>query len=132
LASFNLSVVKISLAGAGGEPKLVAAVGDVSVANLASPQVADGADLGGYTLHMADGAITADSDAAAELSDTGGPLEIQATIHFSPTGHSGMLSGTMRERPGAPPGLHRELESLAQLHPRDAAGRIPVDLEFTF
>jgi hypothetical protein len=127
--SFNFSEIKLALGT--GDPKLVSAVGDLSVANLTSPMVADGADIGGYTLHLANGAITPDSDASAELSDTGGPLELQATIHLSSGGHTGMLSGTVRERPGAPASLHRDLEQLAQLHPRDASGRIPVDLEFT-
>jgi hypothetical protein len=127
-SSFNFSDIKVSLTG---DPRLVAAIGDLSVADVTSPMVADGTDLGGYTLHMANAAITPDSDASAELSDTGGPLEIQATIHLSPGGHSGMLSGTVRERPGAPAALHKELDNLAQLHARDASGRIPVDLEFT-
>jgi type II secretion system (T2SS) protein N len=131
-STFSFSEVKVAFGGAGGDnPKLVSAIGDLSVANVTSAMVADGADLGGYTLHMANGAITPDSDASAELSDTGGPLEIQATIHLSATGHSGMLSGTVRERPGAPLALHKELDNLAQLHARDASGRIPVDLEFT-
>jgi hypothetical protein len=128
-SSFNFS--EITLALGAGNPKLLSAIGDLSVANVTSSMVADGADLGGYTLHLANGAITPDSDASAELTDTGGPLEMQATIHLSQGGHSGMLSGTVRERPGAPASLHRELEQLAQLHPRDASGRIPVDLEFT-
>jgi hypothetical protein len=128
-SSFNFSEIKLALGA--GDPKLVSAVGDLSVANLTSSMVADGADIGGYTLHLANGAITPDSDASAELTDTGGPLELQATIHLSPGGHSGMLSGTVRERPGAPASLHKDLEQLAQLHPRDPSGRIPVDLEFT-
>ncbi len=131
-SSFNFSDLKVAFAtAAGGNPKLLSAVGDLSVANVTSSMVADGADLGGYTLHLANGAITPDSDASAQLSDTGGPLEMQATIHLTQGGHSGMLSGTIRERPGAPPSLHRDLEQLAQLHARDASGRIPVDLEFT-
>lgn len=129
ISSFTFSEIKLALGN--GDPKLVSAVGDLSVANLSSPMVADGADIGGYTLHLANGAITPDSDASAELRDSGGPLELQATIHLSSGGHNGMLSGTVRERPGAPASLHRDLEQLAQLHPRDASGRIPVDLEFT-
>ena len=129
ISSFTFSEIKLALGN--GDPKLVSAIGDLSVANLSSPMVADGADIGGYTLHLANGAITPDSDASAELRDSGGPLELQATIHLSSGGHNGMLSGTVRERPGAPASLHRDLEQLAQLHPRDASGRIPVDLEFT-
>jgi hypothetical protein len=45
---------------------------------------------------------------------------------------TGMLSGTLKERPEAPMSLHNQLNNLAQLRPRDAAGRFPVELEFTF
>ena len=70
--------------------------GDVSVATLSSSQVAAGADLGGYVLHLAEGAILPDGDASAELRDTGGPLELTAVIHFSAAQHTGMLSGTAK------------------------------------
>ena len=80
---------------------------------------------------MANGAITPDADASAELTDTGGPLAVQAVLHFSAKDHTGLLSGTVKERPDAPPALRKQLESLEQLHARDAEGRIPVELEFT-
>jgi Type II secretion system (T2SS), protein N len=115
----------------GGAAVVRSAVGDIAVTDLASPQVADGADLGGYALHIANGAVTPDADAAAELTDTGGPLEVQAVIHFSAKDHTGLLSGTVKERASAPPALRGQLENLAQLHARDAQGRIPVELEFT-
>jgi hypothetical protein len=38
----------------------------------------------------------------------------------------------LQERPGAPPALLSDLEGVAQLRGRDAQGRIPVDLEFTW
>ena len=44
-------------------PSLKAAVGTIGVSNLASAQVAGGADLGGYLLRFADPAITPDSEA---------------------------------------------------------------------
>jgi hypothetical protein len=132
-AAFKFTRLKVVFGGgaAANEASLVSAVGEVNVSDLASSQVADGADLGGYALHIANGAITPDADAAAELSDTGGPLEVQATIHFSTSGRSGTLSGTVKERADAPPALRSQLSNLAQLHARDAEGRIPVDLEFT-
>jgi hypothetical protein len=43
-----------------------------------------------------------------------------------------MLSGTLKERPEASLSLRNQLSSLSQLRPRDAAGRFPVELEFTF
>jgi hypothetical protein len=123
IASFNFREIKIAF-GNSSNPTLLAALGDLKVANVTSPQIAGGADLGGYALHLADG--------PAELTDTGGPLELQATINFSADTHTGTLSGTIKERPDASPALQRELQNLTQLHSRDAAGRIPVDLEFTF
>jgi hypothetical protein len=115
----------------GGAPNLVSAVGDLSVTKLAYAQIAEGADLGGYVLHVPEGALAPNSDAAAELSDTGGPLEVHAIIHFSPKEHSGILSGTIKERAGAPPALLAQVDNLTQLHPRDGQGRVPVELEFT-
>jgi hypothetical protein len=128
-SQFKFSELKLGLAN--GSMNLLSAVGELSVADLTSPQIASGADLGGYALRSANGAITPDADATAELTDTGGPLEVRATIHFSAKDHTGLLSGTIKDRPGAPPPLRNQMEQLAQLHARDAQGRIPVDLEFT-
>jgi hypothetical protein len=108
-----------------------AAVGNISVADLASPRVAGGANWGGYALHFADPVINPDSAATAELSDSGGPLSVNALISYFGKERRATLSGTVAERADAPPALHRQLDNLAQLHPRDAQGRIPVDLEFT-
>jgi hypothetical protein len=107
-------------------------VGDVKVAGVASPQVAGGADLGGYDLTFAPDAVDAQGNVTASLADTGGPLEVRAQIRYSPADRRGLLSGTLRERPGAPPELHSQLDGLAQMRPRDASGRIPADLEFRF
>ena len=131
-ATIKIREFKALLAnGAGSGPSWAAAVGDLEVFNLAARQVAGGADLGGFALHLANSAITPGADATAELADTGGPLEVQATIHFASGGRTGMLSGTVKARPDAPAGLISALESLAQLHPADRRGAIPVDLEFT-
>ena len=121
----------LEAAFANGSATVLSAVGDVSVSALASPEVAAGADLGGYVLHIANGAVTPNADATAELSDTGGPLEVNATIHFSVKDHVGMLTGTIKERPDAPPALRSQIDNLTQIHPRDGQGRVPVDLEFT-
>lgn len=107
------------------------AVGDIAVADLAAPQVAAGTDLGGYSLHFADAAVSPDSEATAELVDTGGPLAVNAEIRFLAKERRGMLSGTVKERPDAPAALRTELANLAQLRPRDAEGRIAIDFEFT-
>jgi hypothetical protein len=129
MASFKFT--QVNGVFAGGVAILASAVGDVSVSKLAYPQIADGVDLGGYVLHMANGAITPDADATAELTDTGGPLEVHATIHFTAKDHTGTLSGTVKERAGAPPALLAQVDNLTLLHPRDGQGRVPVELEFT-
>jgi hypothetical protein len=87
--------------------------------------------LGGYTLLFAAASVTPGADVTAQLSDTGGPLELQATVNFSADGHTGTLMGSVRARPDAPAALRTQLGQLAQLHAADAQGRIPVDLEFT-
>lgn len=115
----------------GGAVVLKSALGDVQVENLMSPRFTDGADIGDYKLHMADGAITPDTDATGEIDDIGGPLEAHAVIRYSPKEKRATLTGTVRERSALPSGLHAQLENLSQLRPRDAQGRIPVDLEFT-
>jgi hypothetical protein len=127
----KIQVEELKAALFAGAPSLQAAVGTINVSNLASTQVAGGADLGGYLLRFADPAITPDSEATAELTDTGGPLGVAATIHFDAKERRGMLSGTIKERDDAPAALRAQLDGLAQLRPRDAQGRLPVDLEFT-
>lgn len=137
-ASFNFREFKVAFANAAAGPgaarnasvTITSAVGDLNVSNLTSSHVADGADLGGYTLHVADAAITPGADATADLMDTGGPLEVHATVRLAADGHTGLVSGTVKARSDAPPALIRELDNLAQLHARDAQGNIPVELEF--
>jgi len=125
-ADLHLSTLK------GSFSKLSAAVGDITVSNLSSAQVANGADLGGYELRLPDGAVSADGSIDSDLTDTGGPLQIQAHIRFSPVERTGLLSGTLKERAGFPAGLAGQLDSLAQLRGRDGQGRIPIELEFNF
>jgi hypothetical protein len=59
-------------------------------------------------------------------------LSLDASITLTPQSRTGMLSGTVKERAEAPPALRKELDNVAQLQSRDAQGRIPIDLEFTF
>jgi hypothetical protein len=129
IAKVQVEQLKVGLSS--DAPSLKAAVGTIGVSNLASAQVAGGADLGGYLLRFADPAITPDSEAGAELTDTGGPLGVDATIHFDAKERRGTLSGNIKERDDAPAALRAQLDNLAQLRPRDAQGRLPVDLEFT-
>jgi Type II secretion system (T2SS), protein N len=120
----------------GDFTKPLGAVGDLHVSNLASAQIADGADLGSYDLRMpggtagSDGTTGSDGNVTAQLVDTGGPLEVQTLIRYSANERTGTLSGTLRERPDAPMALRNQLDNLSQLRGRDSQGRIPVDLEF--
>ncbi len=130
--SAQVHIQELRAALAGAAITLQAAVGDITVSDLASPLVARGANLGGYTLQFADPALTPDSDATAQIADTGGPLSVEAVVHFSAKQRSAMLSGSVKERADAPAPLRAQLEDLARLHVRDAQGRIPIDFEFTF
>ena len=123
-AEVNFSELK------GDFTKPLAAVGDIRVSHVTAEQIAPGADLGSYDLALPEGAIGADGNVSARITDTGGPLELQALIRYSANEHLGTLSGTLKERPGAPPALLSQLENLVQLRGRDPQGRIPVDLEF--
>jgi len=127
----RVHVKELKAVRAAGRANLQSAVGDITVSELRSPQVAAGADLGGYSLHFDDPAMAPEADATALLADTGGPLALDATIHFSAKQRRGVLSGTVKVRADASAELRSELDSIGQLHARDAQGRIPVDLEFT-
>ena len=111
--------------------KLQAAVGDIQVSNVASAQIASGADLGSYNLHLGDNGVDAEGNVNAQLADTEGPLEVQTLIHYSTKNHTGMLTGTVKERPNASPALLNQLQNISQLRARDAQGRISIDLEFS-
>ena len=112
--------------------KLEAAEGKIDVANMSSAGIAGGSDLGSYELQLGPQSIDPDGSISATLNDKGGPVEAQAQIRFSPATRTGMLSGTLKERAEASPTLRGQLNNLSQLRPRDAAGRFPVELEFTF
>jgi hypothetical protein len=104
------------------------AAGDVKVANLASAQLADGADLGSYDLQFPQQSSGGEGNLTALLTDTGGPLEVQTAINYSAKARSAVLSGFLRARPEAPPALLSQLQSLSR--GRDPHSQIPVDLEF--
>jgi Type II secretion system (T2SS), protein N len=106
--------------------------GRIEANDLSSDRIAEGGDLGSYVLQLGEAAISPDGNLTGTLSDAGGPLEVQAQIRFSPGTRTGLFSGTLKERPEASPALRNQLNSLAQLRARDAAGRFPVELEFSF
>jgi hypothetical protein len=117
---------------AGDFDRPTALAGDIQVANLTSAQFADGADLGGYDLHLGANAVDADGNIAAQLNDTGGPLDVQATVRVSMKERRALLTGALTARPDAPPALLQQIDGLSQLRGRDSQGRIPMDFEFNF
>lgn len=124
----TVSVNEIS----GSFSQLQSINGKLDVSNLSSTGIASGSDLGGYELLLPQGSVAPDGTLRATLNDTGGPVELRAEVHLAPATRTGMLSGTLKEGPDATADLRNQLSSLAQLHARDANGRFPVDLEFTF
>jgi hypothetical protein len=125
-ATINLAEIKSDFRS------LESAVGKIEVSHVASAGIAEGSDLGSYVLQLAPDSVAADGTMNATVNDTGGPVEAQVQIRFSPTTRTGLLSGTLKERPEASPALRDQLNNLAQLRPRNSSGRFPVDLEFTF
>ncbi|HEX4153130.1 MAG TPA: type II secretion system protein N [Steroidobacteraceae bacterium] len=128
----SVRVAELTADLSGARPALSSAIGDVAVADVSAAQIASGANLGGYDLNFNDPVSASGDDMSATLTDTGGPLQVNAVIHLSTKTGSAIFSGTVKERPDTPAELRRQLDDLAQLHARDAQGRLPVDLEFTF
>ena len=110
---------------------ITAANGTLSVSGISSPQLANGANLGNYQVRLGPESLSPDGTLKFDVNDSGGPVELAAKILLPPGAHTGTLSGFIRERPEAAPALRDQIASLAQIRPRDTAGRIPVELEFT-
>ncbi len=117
---------------AGNFAPIASIMGAIRVSNLASPQVAGGASLGGYVLRFDAAAVDDRGAVTAHVSDIGGPLQLQATLTASPREHRGLVSGTLAARAGAAPELRALVDNLARARGRDAQGRVPVDVEITF
>jgi hypothetical protein len=112
--------------------RLNAIAGDISVSDLHVANIGDDINLGAYSLHFDPPAAGSTGTLVGQIRDTSGPLEVRATWTLTPQSHTSVLSGTAKERASATPALRTAMEDLAQLRPRDAQGRIPLDLEFSF
>ena len=106
--------------------------GEIAVAHLASPAVAGGADLGAYRARITDGGDDGGAVLHASLEDAGGPLRLQAHLNANLLARRGLLSGTLAARPDAAAAVATAVQQLAAMRGRDAAGNVPVSLEFTF
>ncbi len=136
LAQINLRELEARLTAQQLEP--VSLAGTVLVSGLVWPPLGDHADLGAYRLEVPATGPGAGSGAAdpgeisGRLTDAGGgPLGLEADLHYAPSTHLGTLSGTVVRRGPLPPGLERGLNDIAAMHAPDPQGRIPLDLEFT-
>jgi hypothetical protein len=125
-------VQKLAASWSEAGPILKSATGEIIVSDASTSGVANGAPLGGYALKFANPALSPDAQASATLADTGGPLSVDGTIQITPKTRTCLFSAAIKERPEASPALRNELQNLLQLHARDAQGRIPIDLEFSF
>ncbi len=112
--------------------QLNALQGDISVADLRVANLGEDINLGAYSLHFNNPAAAAPGLIEGQIQDTAGPLEVHAVLTLTPRTRVSTLRGTVRERPAAPPALRQALEDLAQLRPRDAQNRIPLEIEFSF
>lgn len=128
----NVSIQKLALDLSPSGAALRSAVGEIEGSDVSSQQVAHGTDLGSYALTFSDAALSASDDVNAALADRGGPLNLNASLTLATKTRTGLLSGTVKERENAPPALRQELDNIAQLRARDAQGRIPIEVEFTF
>lgn len=110
---------------------LAAAVGTVEAANVDTTfgAVPGGSGPGGGFAVRFDAPEVAPGDpVTGAVTDTGGPLELAATLTLTPPG-SYRIDGTARARPGAPPAL---ASGLRLLGPDDGRGGHAVSLEGSF
>ncbi|HUX73913.1 MAG TPA: type II secretion system protein N [Steroidobacteraceae bacterium] len=112
--------------------RLTAIAGNIQLSNLASPTVAGGANIGNYLVHFDDAEARPGEALTAQISDVGGPLQVRATLSIDARRRRGMLTGTLIARPAAPAQLRSAVAELAKVRGRDATGRVPLDVEFTF
>ena len=112
--------------------RLAALDGTIAVAQLASPAVAGGADLGAYRARIADAGGGAGAVLHATVVDAGGPLRLNARLSANLLARHGLVAGTLAARPDAAPAIAAAVEQLGAMRGRDAAGNVPITLDFDF
>ncbi|HVC02425.1 MAG TPA: type II secretion system protein N [Steroidobacteraceae bacterium] len=112
--------------------------GDLRLANLASPTIAGGANLGSYLVHLGadaapvDGGLGGNDTLRARVEDTGGPLRLRANLTVDTAARRAVISGTLAARPGASAAIVGAVAQMAELRGRDAAGNVPIEVEVRF
>jgi general secretion pathway protein N len=109
----------------------VAAVGSVEAANVDTTfgAVPGGSGPGGgFAVRFDAPEVPPGDPVTGAVTDTGGPLELAATLTLNPPG-TYRIEGTARARPGAPPAL---ASGLRLLGPDDGRGGHAVSLEGSF
>ena len=119
-----------TIAVTGG--RLAALRGTIAVAQLASAAVAGGADLGAYRARIGAAGDDPGSVLHATIEDAGGPLRLNAHLSANLLARHGLVSGTIAARPDAAPAVAAAVQQLAAMRGRDAAGNVPVSLDFNF
>jgi Type II secretion system (T2SS), protein N len=128
-ADINIESAIAQLNRDTGSATLSALRGRIQVKDLVAG-VTGGANLGAYELTFGQ-AVGINGELTGQLHDLGGPLAVGGTVTFNPAEHRGVLSGQVRERGNVPTEISKQLAAAEQLRGRDAAGRIPFDLEFS-
>ena len=112
--------------------RLATLSGDITVTQLASAAVAGGADLGAYRARIVDASDDGSGSLHATVVDAGGPLRLKAQLTANLLARHGLVSGTLAARPDVAPAVAAVVQQLASMRGRDAAGNVPVSLDFTF
>ena len=97
--SAGVRITELTADVSGPQTLLKSAIGDITLSDVSSAQVASGANLGSYDLASTIPAPHPARDFSAALTDTGGPLAVNATIQLSMKTRSGPFLG---HRQGAP------------------------------
>lgn len=138
LAPFGLppgwsGTATVDLHSLGGDYHRIATIdGQISIAHLASAGFANGIDLGDYRARLGTQTATGAAGLGANIEDLAGPLRLRATVSVDQSNRRALVSGTVAARPDANPAIVAEVERLARMRGRNAAGEVPLDVELGY
>lgn len=104
---------RISALVMAADGRILRAVGTLQTAGVALPLPGPAAGMatGSYRLEFAADDLPPDQPLTGALTDTGGPMALEATARFMPP-RSYEIEGTARARPDSPPELAQALQML--------------------